>query len=119
MYAWSDLYLGGEIKEVKLPAGGTRKVVATRNIVKRGESVSKGKFDSDDWDAFVENGSIRPYPLPEEASEYLSPTQAILARLSKGQGEIDENVLLELALTQPAVNVVDDEPVAEPVAEGA
>jgi hypothetical protein len=113
-YAWSDLYNGGSVEKVTLPNGGVREVVVERNIVPRGAQVSKGKLKlSDaDWDALVAGGSVRTYPLPEEADENTSPNQAVLRRLSKGSGEIDQDMLLELALSQPVVN-----PSAEDAAE--
>jgi hypothetical protein len=112
MYAWSDIYNGGKVEEITLPNGGKRKVVVERNIIPHGSEVSKAKskLDSEDWDRMVANGSIRPYPMPEEADDNTSPNQAVLRRLYKGEGEIDQNLLLELALSQPAS---DDEAVEE------
>jgi hypothetical protein len=102
-YAWSDIYNGGEVKEVEGPTGNIKKVVVNRNITPRGQEVTKAKLgvSDEDWDALIDGGSVRPYPVPEEADEYLSPTQAVLARLTKGTGEIDQDMLLELAMTQP------------------
>lgn len=113
-FAWSDLYNGGKIEKVTLPNGGVREVVVERNMIPRGSEISKGKLKlSDaDWDALVEGGSIRPYPLPDEADDNTSPTQAVLRRLSR-DGEIDQNMLLELALTQP----LPENPAAEEAAE--
>ena len=103
-YAWSDIYNGGEVKDVTSPTGVVKTVVVSRNIIPRGEAVTKSKFSDEEWDALIEGGSVRPYPVPEEADDLLSPTQAVLARLSKGTGEIDQNMLLELALSQPPVS---------------
>lgn len=108
-FAWSDLYGGGEVGEVERFDGSKRTVVLSRNIVHRGESVSKAdlKVSDEDWDSLIESGSVRPYPVPEEASDWLSPAQAVMDRLTKGTGEIDPNLLLEMALSQPAEE--DDE----------
>lgn len=118
-YAWSEIRFGGKVDEVVTPMGATRSVVVERNVVQRGDEVSKGKLkvSDDEWDHLVESGTIRSYPIPEEASEYVSPTQAVLTRLSQGQGEIDQNMLLELALAHPpAMNPPAEE--AEEVPEG-
>jgi hypothetical protein len=118
-YAWSEIRFGGKVEEVVTPLGAKRSVVVERNVIQLGDEVSKGKLKVDDdvWDHLVESGSIRPYPLPEEADEYTSPTQAVLNRLMKGQGEIDQDMLMELALAHPpAINPPADE--AEDVPEG-
>jgi len=101
-YAWSDLYHGGKVDEVALPTGGTRTIVVERNIIPRGEVVDSKKLgvSKEEWDHLVESGSIRPYPLPEEASDVISPTRAVLDRYNKG-GELNQDMVLELALTQP------------------
>lgn len=101
-YAWSDLYHGGKTEDVALPKGGTRTVVVERNITPRGEAITRAKLDvsEEQWDHLVESGSIRPYPVPEEASDVISPTRAVLDRYNRG-GELDQNMLMELALTQP------------------
>lgn len=103
-YVWSDIYNGGETKEVTTSKGLTMTVVESRNVIQRGEEITKAKSKLSDveWDEKVANGSIRTYPLPDEADEYTSPTQAVLRRLSTGEGEINQDMLLELALSQPA-----------------
>lgn len=102
-YAWSNIYNGGAVKEVTTSKGMTMNVVTDRNIIETGSEVSKAKsgFSDEEWDAMIEGGSIRPYPVPEEADEVTSPTQAVIARLTKGTGEIDQDMMLQLALTQP------------------
>lgn len=102
-YVWSDIYNGGKVEDVTTPTGAVKHVVVERNITPRGSAVTKSKLDvsDEDWDRFIENGVIRSYPVPDEADEYLSPTQAVLRRLSTG-GELDQDMLLELAMTTPA-----------------
>jgi len=102
-YAWSEIHNGGETTEVTLPNGGKRQVVKSRNIIAPGEVVVKAKsnLSDEEWDHLVATGSIRPYPYPEEAGENTSPTQAVMTRLTKGTGEIDPNMMMELALSNP------------------
>ncbi len=102
-YAWSDIHNGGTVEHVKLPNGGTKQVVTKRNITVRGTEVTKAKLDvsDEDWDALIDGGSVRPYPLPEGANDDVSPSNAVLHKLTQGSGEIDQNMLLELALTHP------------------
>jgi hypothetical protein len=101
-YAWSDLYYGGETEQRERADGRSYKVVMSRNIKRRGEKVTQKELGLNDeqWDAAVEGGSIRPYPVPEEASEWVSPTQAIINRLYR-DGEVDPNQLLEMSLQNP------------------
>lgn len=103
-YAWSDLYYGGETEMRTRADGRSYRVVLSRNFKARGEKVTQKELDlgKDEWEALVESGSVRSYPLPEEADDYLSPTQAIIDRLFK-EGEIDPNMLLELSLAHPLV----------------
>jgi hypothetical protein len=116
-YAWSDLYNGGKVGEITLANGNKRNVVLERNIIPQGTEVSKAKskLSSEDWDMFVANGSIRPYPLPEEVDGNTSATQAVLRRLYKGDGEIDQNMLLELALSQSAPEESSEEAAEVPI----
>jgi hypothetical protein len=111
-YVWSPIYNGGEVKEIDTALQGVKKtVVVSRNITPAGEKVTKAKLKCSDeeWDRYIEGGSIRPYPMPEEADDVTSPTQAVLSRLSQG-GEINQDMLLELALQQPApINPPADE----------
>lgn len=102
-YAWSDLYGGGKTKEVTRPGGVSAVVVESRNIVPRGEKVSKSdlKISSEDWDRLVEGGSVRPYPVPDNADESVSPARAIMQKLVNDTGDIDPNVIMELAMKHP------------------
>jgi len=110
-YAWSDIYVGGETMEVR-----DRKIIVSRNIIARGDKVTKGdirkfdkEFSDEEWDNLVENGSIRDYPLPEDLRDGESPSEAITRRLYSG-GEIDQNMLLELSLKHPpALNPPSEE----------
>ena len=116
-YAWSDIYNGGKTEDVTSPTGQVKHVVVERNVTPRGSAVTKSKLGvSDaDWDRFIENGVIRSYPVPDEADEYVSPTQAVLRRLSQG-GELNQDMLLELAMTTPpAENPPADEGAEVPV----
>lgn len=112
MYAWSEIRNGGEVDEVKTSGGGTRNVITKRNSVDFGEKVSKAKLKCSDeeWDALVESKVVREYPPPEEVDEFLSPTQAILARITKRQtGELDQDMILELALKHPPALPTEEE----------
>ena len=104
-YAWCDIYNGGEVGEVVLPTGNTKNVVINRNVIKRGEQVTKAKtgLSEEDWDRMLESGAIRDYPLPEDASEYISPTQAVLRKFMTPSGEVDTDMLLRLGLSHPPV----------------
>lgn len=99
-YAWSELRNGGKVDEVVSPTGATKTVVVERNTIAPGSKVKKSDFSDEEWDALIDGGSVRPYPMPDDANEYTSPTQAVLSKLSSG-GDIDQNMILELALTQP------------------
>lgn len=112
-YAWSDLMYGGETEMRDRADGRSYRVVLSRNVKTRGEKVTQKELGLDDelWDALVESGSVRPYPLPEESDGYVSPTQAIVNRLFR-DGEVDPNQLLELSLqnppAQPSASAEDD-----------
>jgi hypothetical protein len=103
-YAWSNIYNGGETKEVTTSKGLTQTIVVNRNIIPAGEEITKAKakMTDEDWDEKIAGGSIRTYPMPDEADEVTSPTQAVISRLTSGTGEIDPDMLLELTLGQPA-----------------
>ncbi len=105
MYAWSEIRKGGEVKTIDLADGRTKTLVVSRNTVAVGDVITKKSLDftDDEWDALIDAGSIRPYPYPEEAGDYVSPTQAILAKYSR-DGDVDQNMLLELALAHPAAS---------------
>jgi len=106
--AWSDLYLGGEVELRDRPGGGTYKVVLSRNRIPRGEKVTKSKLgvSDEEWDALVESGSVRPYDLPAGANDYVSPTRAVIASITNDRGDIDPDVLLQLALQHPIAGAV-------------
>jgi hypothetical protein len=119
-YAWSDLYNGGKTIEVDRPGGGSRTVMAERNIVARGEKVTQKNLgvSDEEFQALVEGGSVRPYPLPAGSSDTVSPSRAMLDSLMDRTGELDVNRLLELGLSHPpAINPPSDE--AEDVPVGA
>ena len=97
MYVWSDLYIGGEANE--LPSG--RKLIKSRNIIARGEEVTLADiqefdedFDETAWDALVEGGSIRDYPLPEgyNNSGTMSPYTFILEQRKRELEEAEEGL---------------------------
>lgn len=102
-YVWSTIHNGGEVGEVESPTGQKKTVLLSRNTLDVGNEVTKAKsgLSDDEWDACLAGGSIRPYPLPDGADDYTSPTQAVISSLTNKSGEIDQNMLLELALTQP------------------
>lgn len=112
-YAWSDLYNGGEAETIPVAGGrAMRTVVKSRNIIKRGEVVTQSDLGVDDevWDHLCESGSVRPYPLPEGANDYVSPTAAILQQVADPRtGDVSVDTLLELGLTQPPINPPADE----------
>lgn len=109
-YAWSDLWNGGETKEVKKPGGVSHNVVSKRNIVKRGEKVTQKNLgvNDEEWEHLVESGSIRAYPVPEGANERISPTRALILDLLDNRGELDMNRLLEMGLANRPVGVEDE-----------
>lgn len=121
--AWSDLYFGGEVELRDRPGGGTYKVIKSRNRLARGEKVTKSKLgvSDEEWDALIESGSVRPYDLPPGADNYTSPTRAVLAAITNDRGDIDADVLLQLALQHPVVGAVaeveDDDTAHEEVEE--
>lgn len=121
--AWSDLYFGGEVERRDRPGGGTYKVVKTRNRLARGEKVTKGKLgvSDEEWDALIESGSVRPYDLPAGADDYTSPTRAVIASITNDRGDIDPDVLLQLALQHPIAGAIaeveDDDAAHEEVEE--
>jgi len=104
-YVWSALYNGGDTKELKRPDGRVATVVEKRNIIAVGEKVTQAslKIDDDAWQALIDGGSVRSYPLPEEANELVSPAQAAVQRITKG-GEVDTDMLLELSFQHPIAN---------------
>jgi hypothetical protein len=73
-YAWSDLYYGGKSEKRERSNGMSMTVVLERNVVKRGEKVTKAQLGvgDDEWDALVASGSVRDKPLPESHPHRLS-----------------------------------------------
>lgn len=104
-YAWSDLYHGGKTEKRERAGGQSMTVVLERNIVPRGEKVTQAQLGckKEEWQTLVDGGSVRPYPLPEGADTYISPTNAIMSGLVNEQGDVDTNRLLELGLAHPPV----------------
>jgi hypothetical protein len=123
-YAWSNIYLGGEVEDIETFRGTRERIVTKRNIVPAGEKVTQAKLkmEKEQWEALIEGGSVRPYPLPEGADEVTSPTEAVMKMYltPSGRGEIDQNMLLELALTQPLPEPEEAQEAAKPqVPKGA
>jgi hypothetical protein len=105
-YAWSELRNGGEMEEIKLPAGGVRRIITKRNSVPFGDAVTKAKLGCTDeeWDRLIEIGSVRSYAPPEGVSDYVSPAGAFVNQFTNDQGDIDVSRLMELGLAHPTVN---------------
>jgi len=99
MYAWSTIYNGGKSKESR----DGRKIIMERNIIEPGAEVSKAKLgvSDEDWDALVDGGSVRPYQLPKNLRVGESPADAVIRSLTGGQGEVSQDMLMELALAHP------------------
>lgn len=105
MYAWTALHNGGEAERMPVAGGRSeRYVVKSRNIVPAGEEVSQSDLGCDDdyWQHLQDTGSVRPYPFPDGVDEYTSPSQAFVASISTGTGEVDTNKLMELGLSNAA-----------------
>ena len=115
-YAWSDLYNGGKVQEVKRANGAMAKIVTDRNIIKRGEKVTKAqlKVSDEEWDHLVESGSIRSYKLPDGTTDRVSPTRALILSLLDRRGEVDMNKLLEMGLANAPVVEEEDEEATAP-----
>jgi hypothetical protein len=99
MFAWTTIYNGGKSKEGR----DGRKIIMERNVIEPGEEISQAKMkcSDDEWEALVAGGSVRPYPLPKDMRENESPAAAVVRALTKGQGEISQDMLMELALAHP------------------
>lgn len=119
-YAWSDLYNGGETSKRPGPGGVERTVVASRNIIARGEKVTQSglKLDDDQWQALIDGGSVRPYPLPDGADEYVSPHNAVLRKIVDDDGEIDVGKLMEMGTPSVAALSTLPPPINPPAEEG-
>lgn len=99
-FAWSNIYNGGEVKNVTLPNGGVKRVVTKRNVIAFGDEVSKSKskLKDEEWDALIESKVIRDYAPPAGLGEDESPSSFIQRGLLAGELEFDPNLLLELSL---------------------
>jgi len=119
-YAWSDIYNGGETSERPGPGGQMRTIVSSRNIIPRGEKVTKAglKVDDDTWDALVDGGSVRQYPVPDDADEYVSPHNAVLAQLVDDDGEINVDKLIQMGQPSVAAMSTLPPPINPPAEEG-
>lgn len=114
-YAWTDIHNGGETTEVR-----GRTIVVDRHMVKCGDPVDKEKFglSDEEWDAMIEGGSIRDYPLPEGIGENESPS-AYVARMQAEKMELDPDTLLkmnaalEIGVPQPTEEAKVEEVVTE------
>jgi hypothetical protein len=99
MYAWSTIYNGGESKEGR----DGRKIIMKRNIIEAGSEITKAKLgvSDEEWDALIASGSVRPYAFPKNMNEGESPASAVMRALTRGQGEVSSDMLMELALSHP------------------
>lgn len=102
-YAWSDIRNGGEVEEIKLATGATRRIVSKRNIIAAGTKITKANsgLSGEEWDRMVDHGVIRDYPFPDGTDEFTSPSQAVMKKLAVG-GEVPVNTLLELSASREA-----------------
>lgn len=99
-FAWSTIYNGGESDVIETQFG-RRRVVKKRNIIQPGEKVSKAslKVEDDVWDNLVATGSVRDYPFPDIPDTFLgSPSDFIMSKLRKGEEDIDQDLLMKLAM---------------------
>lgn len=105
-YAWSDIHNGGEVKEIK-----GRNIVVNRNMVSRGEEVTKAKMkvSDEDWDALIDGGSVRSYPVPKDIPENESPASFVVRKMLAGKQEVDSNLLLELSLSNAQAGAFAEE----------
>lgn len=104
MYAWATIYNGGETQE-DVRTG--RNLVVERNVIQPGSVVvPKDVGGQEAFDEMVENGSIRPYKLPEDMNEGESPLEAVNRGLWK-EGVIDQDKLLELTLIDPSASTLN------------
>ncbi len=102
-YAWSDIYAGGDSERREASGNRLIRVVTKRNIIRRGDKVTKAALNVSDeeFDALVESGSIRNYPVPDGADQYTSPSAAFLTSVLDEEGDVDVNKLLDLGLQNP------------------
>lgn len=114
MYAWTAIHNGGEGEMVDVASAGGRNrryVIKSRNITPAGAEVTQKDLDVDDetWQHFIDEGIVRDYPYPEGTDDYTSPSQAFLAGVSTGTGEVDINKLMDLGLSNPAAGAYEED----------
>jgi hypothetical protein len=120
MYAWTTILNGGETEMVR-----DRKIIHSRSVVNPGEAVTQAglKCSDAEWQALVDGGSVRPYKFPKMPEGYDgSPNDFIMSQLRDDSGEVDQDLVLALAMTVHGETVEGDlEPEAteEAVKSGA
>lgn len=119
-YAWSDIYHGGESKDMPTSGGATRKVIVERNVTAHGEKVSQAELgiSDEEWQTMIDGGSVRPYPVPEDVDEFTSPHNAVMAKIVNEDGDVDVEKLMEVGV--PSVAALSTLPAATnpPAEEG-
>lgn len=112
-YAWTDIHNGGKTEEAR----DGRTIVIERYGASAGDVVTKKglSVSDDEWDAWLASGVIRPYPIPETLPGE-SPAQAVVRSLVTSTGDLDPNLLIDMALSGSGQN---EEEVTEDVPEGA
>ena len=120
-YAWSELRNGGEVDEIRSVGNVVRTVVTKRNIVAHGAEVSQSDLgvSDEEWDHLIESGSVRSYPVPEEANDSISPARAIIAKMTDPDGNIKTDMLMELAMKHPEGFTVSEGEEATEIPAGA
>lgn len=119
MFAWSNLYNGGESEEVR-PG---RRVISSRNVIRCGEQVSQSDLDVSDeeWEHLQKTGVVRDYPLPEgfDTTAGLSPFSFVMEQrraemeaAAEGEGsEKAEDLLIKASVVGTQVFGPDPEEV--------
>lgn len=100
-YAWTRIWAGGEVERIETSGGGSRNIVKSRNSAEPGDEVSQSdlKVSDEEWQALLDGGAVRSYPMPEGADATTSPQQAFLRQIvDPSTGEVDPNQLMESAL---------------------
>jgi hypothetical protein len=113
-YAWSDIHNGGKTQEVR-----GRTIVVERNMVARGETCDQASIgvSDEDWDALIEGGSVRPYPLPDGLGDNESPSSYVLRSLLAGKEQLDPDLLLQMSLSQDLAGAQSEEEAPSELAE--
>ena len=103
-FVWGTIYNGGKSTEGR----DGRKLISERNIVEPGTEVTASKLglDKDEFQHLVDTGTIRNYPLPKNMRDGESPTQAVMRGVLNRDGEISQDMMLELALSHPPVGAL-------------